>query len=281
MSTDSKGSQSAGRGALSVEPILEIARFEGEQRLRITGVLAVVFALFGGMFIALAPDIVASGAYEDLLGSIPPAMQTLVGLETFSSIEGVVSGEYYTFTWVVGLGGYLAYSAAGSVAGDLKNDRMDTLLAAPVSRTNVLLGKYLGLLVPILVLNVVVPLVLYVGSILIDMPMSLTDLLLLHLLSLPYLLCWGAVGLLAGVVVRRGRTAGRVAVGVVIASWLVESVVVQTEFEWLGSVSPMRYFDPPGVLVDGTYDVTGAGLLLVAAGISLVAARQRFERRDL
>jgi ABC-2 type transport system permease protein len=281
MSTDSRTSRSTGREDQSIESILEIARFEGERRLPITGVLAVVFALFGGMFIALAPDIISSGAYEDLLGSIPPAMQALVGLETFSSIEGVVSGEYYTFTWVVGLGGYLAYSAAGSVAGDLKNDRMDTLLAAPISRTNVLLGKYLGLLVPIVVLNIIAPLVLYVGSIAIDMPISLTDLMMLHLLSLPYLLCWGAVGLFVGVVVRRGRTAGRVAVGVVVASWLVESVVVSTDFEWLGAVSPMRYFDPPAVLVDGTYDIAGAGLLFVVTAIFLFTSQQWFQRRDL
>jgi ABC-2 type transport system permease protein len=281
MSTDSRTSRSTGREDQSIESILEIARFEGERRLPITGVLAVVFALFGGMFIALAPDIISSGAYEDLLGSIPPAMQALVDLETFSSIEGVVSGEYYTFTWVVGLGGYLAYSAAGSVAGDLKNDRMDTLLAAPISRTNVLLGKFLGLLVPVVVLNIIAPLVLYVGSIVINMPISLADLMMLHLLSLPYLLCWGAVGLFVGVVVRRGRTAGRVAVGVVVASWLVESVVVSTDFEWLGAVSPMRYFDPPAVLVDGTYDIAGAGLLFVVTAIFLFTSQQWFQRRDL
>jgi len=261
--------------------VLDVARFEGEQRLRITGVLSVVFALFGAMFIALAPDIISTGAYDDVLESIPPAMQALVGLETFSSIEGVVSGEYYTFTWIVGLGGYLAYSAAGSVAGDLKNDRMETVLAAPLSRPNVLLGKYLGLLVPIVVLNVVVPIVLYFGSVLVDMPISFTDLAVLHVLSVPYLLCWAAVGLFIGVVVRRGRTAGRVALGLVIASWLVESVVVATEFEWVGAVSPMRHFDPPAVLVDGTYDIVGAGLLLVLAIVFLVASQQWFQRRDL
>lgn len=281
MRTDSRPSTSASHEDSAVESTLEIARFEGERRLRITGVLAVVFAAFGGIFVALAPNIVASGAYDDLLESIPPAMQALVGLETFNSIEGVVSGEYYTFAWVVGLGGYLAYSAAGSLAGDLQNGRMDTLLAAPVSRTSVLLGKSLGLLVPIVVLNVVVPLVLFVGSTLVGMPISLTDLTVLHLLSLPYLLCWGAVGLFVGVVGPRGRTAGRVAVGVVVAAWLIESVVVATPFEWLGAVSPMRYFDPPAVLVDGTYDVAGAGLLFVAAVVFLVASRQWFRRRDL
>jgi ABC-2 type transport system permease protein len=281
MSTERGAASRSETGARRGGSTLAIARFEGEQRLRITGVLAVVFALFGGMFIALAPDIVATGAYDDLIESIPPAMQALVGLENFSSIEGVVSGEYYTFTWIVGLGGYLAYSAAGSVAGDLKNDRLDTVMSAPISRTNVLLGKYLGLLVPVVILNIVVPITLYLGSVIVDMPISLTDLVVLHVLSAPYLLCWTAIGLFVGVVVRRGRTAGRVAVGIVVAAWLVESVVAATEYEWVGALSPMRYFDPPAVLVNGTYGVVDAGVLLVIAVVFLIASRQWFIRSDL
>jgi ABC-2 type transport system permease protein len=261
--------------------MLDVLRFEAEQRLPITGVLAVAFTLFAAMFVALAPDIVSAGAYDDIVDAMPPAMQALFGYENFGSIEGIVGGEYYTMAWIVGLGGYLAYSAAGSVAGDLQTDRMDTLLAAPVSRTAVLLGKYLALLVPILVVNVVVAVVLYAGSTLVDMPISPTDLAALHALSVPYLLCWGAVGLLVGVVVRRGRTASRVALGVVIATWLVESVVVSTEFEWLGAVAPMRYFDPSAVLVDGTYDLAGAGLLLVVTAVLLVASLQLFRHNDL
>ena len=281
MSTESGATEPVEQIDRSTGSLLDVARFEGEQRLRITGVLAVVFALFGAMFVALAPDIVATGAYDDIIEAMPPAMQALVGFESFGSIEGIVAGEYYTFTWIVGLAGYLAYSAAGSVAGDLKDDRMDTLLAAPISRTKVLLGKYLGLLVPIVVLNIVVPLVLYVGSVLVDMPLPLMDLAVLHALSVPYLLCWAAIGLFAGVVVRRGRTAGRSALGVVIAAWLIEAVVVSTEFEWVGAVSPMRYLDPSAILADGTYDVIGASLLLVVAVVFVAASQLWFRRSDL
>ncbi|WP_254538317.1 ABC transporter permease [Halomarina litorea] len=261
--------------------LLDVARFEGERRLWTTAVLAAVFVLFGGMFVALAPTLVSTNAYDDIIASMPPALNALLGFENFSSVEGILSGEFYTFTWVVGLGAYLAYSAAGSVAGDLKHDRMDTLLAAPVSRTDVLLGKYLALFVPVLALNVLVPLALYAGTVLIDDPVSPTALAALHALSVPYLLCWGAVGLLLGVVVRGGRTAGRVALGVVLAAWLVEAFVVGTDAEWLGALSPMRYFEPSAVLVDGTYDAAGAALLLAVAIVCVALARARFVGADL
>ncbi|EMA45845.1 ABC transporter permease subunit [Halococcus saccharolyticus] len=279
MSTQT-GTEAADRGG-HTGSMLDVIRFEGVRRLRITGVLAVIFALFGGMFVALAPDLVSTGAYDDIIEAMPPAMNALMGFENFNSIEGVVGGEFYTFTWVVGLGAYLAYSAAGSVAGDIKNDRMDTLMAAPISRTKVLLGKYFSLLVPIVVLNVVIPLVMYGGSVLIDEPIALADLAALHALSIPYLLCWAAVGLLLGVVVGRGRTAGRAALGVVIAAWLLESFVVETDVEWLGNVSPMRYFDPSGILVDGAYNLDGAALLLAVAIVLVIVSQFRFTRMDL
>jgi ABC-2 type transport system permease protein len=158
---------------------------------------------------------------------------------------------------------------------------MDTVLAAPISRTSVLSGKYLALLVPILVVNVVVPLVLYVGSVLINDPMSIADLIALHVLAIPYLLCWGAVGLFAGVVVRRGRLAGRVVLAVVLGTWLVESVVVETAYEWVGLLSPMRYFEPSAVLVEGNYDIAGAVLLLAVAVVLVGTSLHFFRRRDL
>jgi ABC-2 type transport system permease protein len=269
-----------GRGNTAAR-LVDVVRFEGERRLRVTGVIAVLVALFGALFVWLSPDVTAAGNIDQLTEAMPPAFRELFGIETLGSLEGLLAGEFYVFSWVVGLGGYLAYSAAGSVAGDLRTDRMDTLLAAPVSRTTVLLGKFLALLVPILALNVVVPLALYGMSLLVDDPLALADLAALHALSVPYLLCWGAVGLFAGVVVRRGRTAGRVALGLVVAAWLVESLVVGTDYEWLGAVSPMRYFDPAAVLLDGTYAIADTALLAVVAVVLLVASRTAFVRSDL
>ena len=268
-------------GAKSAGSLLTVARFEAQRRVRVTAVLAVLFGLFGAIFLWIAPDLVSTGAYDELLETLPPALTALFGFETFGSVAGVLGGEYYTFTWVVGLGGYLAYTAAGSVAGDLRTDRMDTLLAAPVSRTSVLYGKYLALLLPVLALNVVTPLLLYTESVLAGSPLQAGNLAALHALSVPYLLCWAAVGLFAGVVVRRGRTASRAALGTVVAAWLVESVVVETDIEFLGAFSPMRYFSPSTVLVDGSYDLLGAGVLLATTAVVLLASLLVFQRSDL
>ena len=43
----------------------------------------------------------------------------------------------------------------------------------------------------------------------------------------------------------------------------------------------MRYLDPSAVLVDGTYDVIGASLLLVVAVVFVAASQLWFRRSDL
>ncbi|MFB6074878.1 MAG: ABC transporter permease subunit [Haloarculaceae archaeon] len=262
-------------------PLLAVARFEGRNRLRITGVIAAVFVLYGLIYVWLGPELVVGSAITDLVEALPPVLRQLLGFESFASVEGLLASEFYTFGWMVGLGGYLAYSAATTVSGDLRDGRMDTLLAAPAARSGVLLGKFLALLVPIALLSVVVPVGLYVAAVAVGTPLSLADLLVLHALSIPYLLVWSGAGLLLGAVVRRGRTAGRVALGLVFFGWLFESVVGVTDYAWTGAVSPMRYFDPPAILNHGEYDLVGAGVLLVAAVALVAISLVWFGRHDL
>lgn len=281
MSTQTRDAQRRTGVEPDERPTLAVARFEGRNRVRISLVLVVLFSLFGGLYVWIAPEFVAGEAMQQLIDSMPPIMIELFGFESLESVEGLLASEYYTFGWIVGLAGYLAYSVAGSVAGDVETARMDTLLAAPVSRRSVLLGKYIALLVPVVFANVAVPAILYFESILVGSPLAIADLAVLHALSIPYLLAWAAVGLLLGTVLTRGRTAGRVALGLVFAGWLFESVIGTTDFAWLGALTPMRYFDPPAVLVHGTVDVAGAGILLLAAAVMVGTGLVVFERRDI
>lgn len=271
-----------GAGSGGATPaFLAVARYEGRNRLLVTGVLAVAFSLFGGLYLWIGPDLVAGEQVQAMLDAMPAALNELFGFESLASLEGLLASEFYTLGWTVGLGGYVAYTAAGSVAGDLRHDRMDLVLAGPVARRSVLLGKFLALLVPVAVLNVVVPAALYAGSVAVDAPLPVVDLAVLHALSVPYLLFWGAAGLAVGVVVRGGRRAGRVAIGLVFLGWLFESVISTTDHAWLGRVSPTRYFDPPAVLVEGTYDVAGA-VVLLAGTVALVGlAGLWFRRHDV
>jgi ABC-2 type transport system permease protein len=258
-----------------------VSLYEGQRRLRMTAVLSVLYVVLGWLYIWVGPELVAGEGIQDMIDAMPSVLRDMLGFESLSSLAGLLASEYYTLGWIVGLAGYVAYSAAGRVAGSVVDHRMDSLLAGPVARSSVLGGTYLALLVPILVLNVVVPVALYVGSVVVGSPLPIVDLAVVHLLSVPYLLLWTAVGLLVGVVLRGGQRAGRVALGVVFAGWLVESVLGSTDYAVTGAIFPNRYYDPPAVLVHGTYDVLGAGGLLLAAMVVYGLAQVAFGRRDL
>lgn len=258
-----------------------VARYEGRNRVPVTTAIAVVVAVYATLFLWLGSFYVADPAIQDLLDAFPPVLNELFGFASLASLEGLFASEFYTFGWVVGLGGYLTYSAASTVAGDLESGRMDQLLAGPVPRSSVLVGKFFALLVPTTVLNVVTPMVLYGGSMLVGEPLTLWPLLMVHALSVPYLLFWGAVGVVLGVVVRAGRRAGRIGLGLVFFAWILDSILTTTAYASLAVASPSHYFDPPAILVNGTYDIAGAAILgSVTVGLLALAIR-RFERTDL
>lgn len=84
------------------------------------------------------------------------------------------------------------------------------------------------------------------------------------------------------VVVDPADVASRPVLGLVFGLFLVESVTAVTDgYEWVGRVSPRSYYDPTGVLVRGTSDLAGAGVLLVATGALLATACWLFRRGDL
>jgi len=216
-----------------------------------------------------------------LVEQYPPGLVEAFDLEVIGTIEGFIALELYEFVWVLGLGIYLAYSAAGSIAGDIDDGQMDTLLAAPLSRKRVVVETFLSLFVPILVVNVVVIVVVAAGTTLIDRPISAADLVAVHALSIPYLLCCGALGTLASVVAPRRFVAEGAAAGLLVGLFLLETVVPGTDISWLATLAPMHYYDPVAVLTASEYDLVGAAVLVAATVVLLLVASVWFQRRDV
>ena len=264
--------------------MLDITRYESRRRLRGTLSLTAVLGLFALLMIGLFPSVSESGAdFEAYVESLPPAIREGFGVSgaAITTVEGFLSTELYQFVWLLMLGLYVAYAAGGTVAGDIEDGRMEMLLATPVTRARVLGEKYLSLLTPIVVLNLVLPLFVYGGVILIGESVDAVDLAAVHLLSIPYLLACGGLGTLLSVTVHRADIAQRGGIGAVFGLFILESVTVNTDYEWLGLLSPTRYYDPTEILVEGTYDLAGGAVLLAAAVLLLSASRVIFERVDV
>lgn len=261
--------------------MLETARYEMSQRVRGTAILTVGVSLYTA-FIVWYFTVLEGTDFDALAEDMPPAMIEAFGIEALGSIEGFLGGQIFNFVWLLGLGLYFAYVAGGLIASDIEDERMDLLLSFPISRSRLLVEKFASLLLPIVTLNVVVGGVIYVLVSAIGETIDPMHLALAHLLSIPYLLACAAIGVVLSVLVDRAAVAERAAIGVVFVLFLVESVVGGgTDFEWIQYISPTNYYDPTRVLIDGSYELIDAGVLLAVFLVLLIVSQTLFQRRDI
>jgi ABC-2 type transport system permease protein len=258
-----------------------IARYDGRKRLRGSLYLSIALSALAALDIWVYPSFRDTFEGEDLLDAYPDQILQLFDVRTMTTIEGFLATELYVFGWIILLGLYAAYLAAGRVAGDIEHERMDILLSLPISRARTVTEVFAALAVPIVAVNLLPPAVVFVGSALIGESLAVADLLAVHLLSIPYLFACASIGLVVSVVSDRADIAQRVALGVVFGLYLVESLVVGTDYEVVGVVAPSRHYDPAAILVDGTYDLVGAAALVGMTGLLLGASIVWFRRRDL
>lgn len=261
--------------------MLDIFRYDARHRVRGSVAMTVGVALLAGLVIWVYPSFQASMNLDELLSAYPEPFLKAFGIETLSTIEGFLAVELYNFVWVILFGLYFAYAAAGFVADAVEHDRMDMWLSLPVRRWRLLVEQWSTLLVPIVVVNAVTPVVVYAGSILIDARIALRPLVMVHVLSVPYLLCTAAIGLVIGVLASRAVVAQRVALAVVFGLFLVESLLTDTDYEAVGYISPTRYYDVTAILVRAEYDLVSAATLLVAALVLVAVAAALFTRGDI
>lgn len=263
--------------------MFEIVRYESRRRVRGSAVLTAGLAVFALLVVALFPSIKEAGAsFEAYIENLPPAFREgFVGTSAITTVEGFLSTEFYQFVWLLLLGLYMAYAAGGTVARGVETGSLDLVLATPVSRSRVVAEKAVSLLVPVVVLNLVTPLVVYGGLLAIDETIDFGRLLAVHALSVPYLLVCAGIGLVLSVLFDRADIAQRGGIGAVFMLFLLDTVTTSSDFEWLGTLSPTRYFEPTEILVDGTYDVGGALLLLAAAVALLLASELLFQNKDI
>jgi ABC-2 type transport system permease protein len=263
-------------------PWLAIARYDAAGRARgslaATGLLAAFLLVFLAFFPSLTTADLDLDAYADAL---PPAFREAFGVVSLSTIEGFLAVEFYQFAWLLLVGLYLAYLGGGTVAADVASGRMDLTLSAPVARRDVVIGRFLGIVPFVLLLNAVLPVVAYVGVLAVGETIAVERLVAVHALAVPYHLTCVAVGVAVSTFVSRPGLAQRVALGALFALFMVESVAGSTTVPAVGNVSPTAHYDPSAVLVAGEYDATGAAVLLAATVTLVAVAVVRFRTADV
>lgn len=257
-----------------------ILRNESRRLVRSSVLLTGMFALLAAFLFAAFPGFADEAGFIE--EAFPPVLVGLFGFEAIHTIEGFVAGYVFPLVWVLFAGIFFAYISAGLIVEDVRTRKMDLVLSSPVSRESVVLQKIAALWVPLVVLNVGMWLVIVAGANVLGETIDLVDLGVALLLSIPYLLVCAGIGLVLSVVLDRVESAQVTALGLVFVLWLVEGLShMDPDFEWIGDLTPSRYFDPTAILVHGEYAYGDAGILLVAFLGLLALAVGIFTRRDI
>ncbi|MFP4632390.1 MAG: ABC transporter permease subunit [Halobacteriales archaeon] len=259
-----------------------IVRNELRRLMPSTAALVGLFAVFSALYFSIYPDFAGDAVDDDLLDAFPEGMMEFFGIEALDTIEGFVAAELYSFFWVLLVGIYFAYTAAGTVTLDVESRKMDLTLASPVTRESVLAQKTAAMVTSVVVLNVAVAVMVYGGSRLIDEPIQPVAVVMVHLLSVPYFLVCIGLGLVLSVTLERSRTAQVTALATVFVLWLFEGVSnLDPDIEWLGYLTPSHYYSEVDVLVHEEYAFVDASILMLAFLLLYVTATQVFTERDV
>ncbi|MXV63606.1 ABC transporter permease subunit [Natronorubrum sp. JWXQ-INN-674] len=257
-----------------------ILRVESRKLVRGTVILTGLLVVLSAFFFVVFPSIQEEAElFEEVY---PDYLLTLLGIEELHTIEGFIGGYIFPFIWILLAGIYFAYVCAGMIARDIRTRRMDLTLSNPVSRESVVLQKVAALWVPVVALNVGMMAVLFAGAAALGEPIDLVSLAMVHLLGVPYLLVCAGIGILLSVVVDRVETAQTTALVLVFALWLVDGLSqMNPDFEWIGDITPSRYYDPSAILVREEYALIDATILLVTFLVLVGVAVLAFVRRDI
>ena len=257
-----------------------ILRLESRKRVRGSVALVVIFGLLSAMYFSMFPGI--EEELDELMEGFPDFFFEIFGIEALDTIEGFIAAEVYSFFWVVLLAIYFAYIGAGMITADVRSRRMDLTLSNPVSRESVILQKVAAFWVPIVVLNVAVPIIVYVGAQVIGESIDPVALAMVHLLSIPYLLVCAAIGLAISSFAEHVRSARAGAITLVFVLWLIDGFSrLDEDLEWIGGFTPSRYYEETDILVHEEFAFVDAGILLVVFAVLLAIAVVVFTRRDI
>ena len=257
-----------------------ILRLESAKHLRGAVALTGAFALLAVFLLSVFPSLADEA--ELLEEAYPELMVVMFGFEAIHTLEGFLASYVYTLLWEVFVGIYFAYLGAGTIARDVRERRMDLTLSNPVSRESVVLQKVAALWVPLVVLSVGLFAVLYAGSVVLDETIDPLVLTMVHALSTPYLLVCAGIGVVLSVALDRPESAQTGAIGAVFLLWLVDGLAEMNEdLEWVGALTPSRYFDPTAIFVHEEYALVDATILLVTFLALLAVATIAFVRRDI
>jgi ABC-2 type transport system permease protein len=243
------------------------------------GVIALSLTTFG---LALMMGLLYP-SYRDSFADIelPPAFEAFLGSAgSLDSPEGFLTAE--VFSWIpIVIAVFAVIWGTGTLAGDEADGALDMLLAQPISREALLVGKALGLAIALSIVTLALFPGLLLGVVIADIDIGVGVLLAAVISQVPLVLLYLAVGLLAAAALPTRRAAAVITTAALVAAYAVQLIAgAIPDLADLGRITPLYWADASLEMVEGAQPLRWLGLSALAIAVVAFAVAL-FERREI
>lgn len=233
--------------------------------------------LMSAMMAALWP--VIEDSMDELMNSYPAGLKEAFNIAELNSVEAYVDAEMLSLIVPLAIAFLAVRIAARAIAGAEERGYLDTLLAAPVARSTLVAGAFLVSAIVVAEVLVVITALTWIAGWVAGAEPSLAVLGRGYANVWPLAMLFGGLALLAAGALRRAATVTAVAVGTLVAMYVVDLVgKLADPIEPLRSVSAFKHYG--SAVQDGIDPLAFAGRA-VAGGVLAVVGALLFNRRDV
>ncbi len=226
----------------------------------------IIMVLLDVMMMAFYPTIAdMSKNLDELIKSYPKELLEAFGMDKLKMSELIGYFGTQVYVMIILLGAIFAMILGASIISKEEGEKtIEFLLSKPVTRTGILNGKGLCVLVYILLFNVIISLGNYIAfEIVKTKEYDMKAFLLMCVAPMLVQYTFAALGFLLSVFISKSRTVFPVALGITLGTYFIGIASSMTEkAENLKYLSPFRYIDAADLVVNKS--IQGVYLLIMA-----------------
>lgn len=222
------------------------------------------------------------GQIDELMSSMPPAMQGLVGeMQDWRELPGYIGSQIFDIRLPIFVSILSIMLAIGVTVGEEDRGRLRTLLALPISRRGVVLGKWLGVVAICFIASAATVAGVVIGAL--QIQESVEALMLVRL----GLFTWLQITALATIIFAVGLSTGKrgvttaiaviIAIGGFLLSTFAPAVDWLQAYEW----TSFFYYFPAVDIAKGVVEWQNAAVYIASTILALALALMVFARRDV
>lgn len=217
---------------------------------------------------------------EPLLKSLPPELIGFIGgMDRVFSPAGFLDTRFFSLMPLI-LGVFAVIIGSGLVVGDEENGTLDLILAHPVRRLDLIIGRWLAFCLALLGILGITWLALVVASSFSSIKFGWLDLALPFVSLLGILIWFGGLALVLSLILPSRRLAASLTGLILAASYFITTFArINPDLNSLAQWSPLTYYQG-GSALEGFNAGDFAGLLLMSLVFVAIGAGL-FQRRDI